>query len=159
MQHIADQLALTKSALYYHHPTKADLVRSVVQPAIDEVNEFLDQAGQAELSARELLEHFFDLNYRHRMVFLALLRDPSALADADAEGWVARLASDFQRLLAGPDPSSWQRICAVMAANGLSRAATLLTDIPLAQLRELSVQAALGLLEQPPPGPASAPAD
>lgn len=147
MQDIADRLALTKSALYYHHPTKADLVRSVVQPAIDEVDEFLVRAGRATRSARDLLEEFFDLNYRHRMVFLALLRDPSGLADVDAEGWVPRLAQEFQRLLAGPDPSNRQRVGAVMAANGLSRAATLLTDIPQAELRTLSVQAALAMLE------------
>ncbi|WP_199429096.1 TetR/AcrR family transcriptional regulator [Qaidamihabitans albus] len=153
MQHIADRLALTKSALYYHHPTKADLVRSAVQPAIDEVDAFLAGAADARLTTRELLEQFFDLNYRNRTVFLALLRDPSGLAEVDAEDWVPRLAQEFQRLLAGPDASSWRRICAVMAANGLSRSATLLTDIPPAELRELSVRAALALLEQPPPAP------
>ncbi|QSB13837.1 TetR/AcrR family transcriptional regulator [Natronosporangium hydrolyticum] len=151
MQQIADRLSLTKSALYYHHPTKADLVRSVVQPAVDEVDEFLAASVTAELRTREVLERFFDLNYRHRLVFLALLRDPSGLAEIEAADWVPRLAHGFQQLLAGPEPTDWQRICAVMAANGLSRAATLLTDVPLPRLRELSVQAALALLAQPEP--------
>ena len=59
---------------------------------------------------------------------------------------VTRLAGQAQRQLVGPDPSSDQRIRAVMAVNGLSRCATLLTDIPVDELRARSVDAALELL-------------
>ena len=151
MQDVADGLGLTKAAVYYHHPSKADLIRSVIQPAVDAVDGFLAEADRTPLGRRELLERFFDLNYTHRQAFLALLRDPSGLEMADAHNWVPRLAQNFQHLLAGPAAGPWERICAIMAANGLSRCATLLTDVPHDELRALSIEAALALLDQPAP--------
>jgi AcrR family transcriptional regulator len=148
LQHIADRLELTKAALYYHFPTKTDLVRSVVQPAIDDVEALLTDAGRRAMSPRELLERFFDLHHTHRLVFLALTRDPAGLAEADADNWVPRLAQRFQELLTGPDAGPEQRIRAVMAASGLSRCATLLTDIPADELRATTVDVALQTLGQ-----------
>jgi AcrR family transcriptional regulator len=147
LQDIADRLELTKAALYYHFPTKADLIRSVVQPAVDDVDAFLSEARDRTLSPRELFERFFDLNYTHRLVFLALTRDPSGLASADADNWVPRLAQQFQVLLAGSTPTTAQRVQAVMAASGLSRCATLLTDVPIDELRATSVEIAMRTLD------------
>lgn len=150
MQDIADRLGLTKTALYYHFPTKAALVRSVVQPAVNDVEALITQAQQDVMSRRELLERFFDLNYAHRKVFLALTGDPSGLIHADPDQWVPRLAQRFQDLLAGPDATAEQRIRAVMVASGVSRAATLLTDVPHDELRETTVTIAaqtMGLTE------------
>ena len=152
LQDIADRLELTKAALYYHFPTKTDLVRSVVQPAIDDVEALLTAAEHEAMPPRELLERFFDLHHRHRMVFLALVRDPTGLAGVDAENWVPRLAQRFQELLAGPEASTEQRIRAVIAANGLSRCATLLTDVPADELRSTTVDVALQTLGLPPAG-------
>lgn len=146
MQDIADQLGLTKAALYYHFPTKSDLVRSVVQPAIDEIIHFLSEARQRPVPPRELLERFFDLNYANRTVFLALTLDPSGLTDVDADNFVPRLAEAFEELLIGPDATNDQRVRAVMVANGLSRVATLFTDIPYDELRVSAVDAALHVL-------------
>ena len=150
LQDIADRLELTKAALYYHFPTKADLVRSVVQPAVDDVERLLAQAQRETMGPRELLERFFDLHHTHRMVFLALTRDPTGLAEADADDWVPRLAQRFQQLLVGADATNEQRIRAVIAANGLSRCATLLTDIPPDELRTTTVDVALQTLGQLP---------
>lgn len=150
LQHIADRLELTKAALYYHFPSKHDLVRSVVQPAIDDVERLLTDADHTALEPRDLLERFFDLHHAHRRVFLALIRDPTGLADVDADNWVPRLADRFQHLLAGPDAGTEQRIRAVIAANGLSRCATLLTDVPHDELRTATVDVALQTLDLPP---------
>jgi AcrR family transcriptional regulator len=146
LQDIADRLELTKPALYYHFPTKADLVRTVVQPAIDDVERLLAEADESAMTPRELLERFFDLHTDHRMVFLALVRDPTGLAHAEADNWVPRLAQRFQELLAGPEATNEQRIRAVIAANGLSRCATLLTDVPHDELRATTVDVALQTL-------------
>ena len=149
LQDIADQLGITRAAVYYHFATKAELIRSLVQPAVDDVDRFLTEAAERDMTPRELLEGFFDLTYSHRLIFHALTSDPTGLAEADAEDWVPRLAQQFQLLLAGPEPSERQRIRAVMAANGLSRCATLLTDIPYEQLRAESVDAATEMLASP----------
>ena len=146
LQDIADELGLTKAAIYHHHRSRDALVRSLVQPAVDAVEEFFARAGSEDLPPRELLEQFFDLNHAHRRVFAALTADPTGLVSADAHGLVGRLAVLAQRRLVGPDPSPDQRIRAVIAVNGLSRCATLLTDIDHDELRSRTVAAALELV-------------
>jgi AcrR family transcriptional regulator len=146
LQDIADELGLTRAALYYHYRSKDDLIASLIQPAKDDVDGFLAQASSAT-PTRELLEEFFDLNYRHRHIFFALVRDPTGLSSVDAEGWVTELAAQAQRLLAGEDPTPEQRIRAVVAINGLSRCATMLADIPHDELRRRSVDLALDIVE------------
>jgi AcrR family transcriptional regulator len=146
LQDIADQLGLTRAALYYHHPSKDHLIASLVQPAKDDIDAFLEQADPST-PTREVLAGFFDLNYRHRHVFLALIRDPTGLGSVDAEGWVTQLASRAQQLLAGDEPTNQRRMRAVVAINGLSRCATVLTDIPHDELREESVDLALEIVE------------
>lgn len=147
LQDIADELGLTRAALYYHHPSKDHLVATLVQPAIDDIDAFLAEAERTSPSPREVLEGFFDLNYRHRLIFLALIRDPTGLGSVDAEGWVTKLAAQAQRLLAGDDPTPDGRIRAVVAINGLSRCATVLTDIPHDELRARSVDLAVEIVE------------
>ena len=44
LQDIADLLGITKPALYYHFDSREDLVRSILQPLIDEGEAFV--AGQ-----------------------------------------------------------------------------------------------------------------
>lgn len=146
LQDIADELGLTRAALYYHHPSKDHLIASLVQPAKDAIDVFLAQTESTLPPPRDLLEGFFDLNYRHRLILLALIRDPTGLGSVDAEGWVTELAAHAQRLLAGDDPTPERRIRAVVAINGLSRCATVLTDIPHDELRERSVRLALEIV-------------
>jgi len=146
LQDIADQLGLTRAALYYHHPSKDHLIASLVQPAKDDIDDFLERATPST-PTRELLEGFFDLNYRHRHIFLALVRDPTGLGSVDAEGWITHLALRAQQLLAGNEPTHQQRMRAVVAINGLSRCATVLTDIPHDELREQSVDLALEIVQ------------
>ena len=146
LQDIADELGLTRAALYYHHPSKDHLIASLVQPAKDDIDDFLTRAEDAQLTSREVLEGFFDLNYRHRLIFLALVRDPTGLGSVDAEGWVTQLAAQAQRLLAGEQPTAEGRIRAVVAINGLSRCATVLPDIPHDELRQRSVDLALEIV-------------
>jgi AcrR family transcriptional regulator len=150
MQDIADRLGLTKAALYYHFPTKSDLIRAVIQPSIADVERFLTEAREQALPTREVLERFFDINYTHRTVFLALTLDPSGLAEVDTDNWIPRMAQTFQELLAGPEATTDQRVRIVMVANGLSRAATLFTDIPHDELRATAVGIALQSLEAAP---------
>jgi AcrR family transcriptional regulator len=147
LQDIADQLGLTRAALYYHHPSKDHLIASLVQPAKDDIDDFLARARARGLSTREILEGFFDLNFRHRRIFLALLRDPTGLGSVEAEGWVTQLAAQAQRLLAGDAPDTGARIRALVAVSGLSRCATVLPDVAEDELRAASVDLAMEIVE------------
>src|SRR6201993_738525 len=67
LQDIADKLGITKPALYYHFTSREDLVRSIVQPLIDEGERFLASHETArDASPRELLEGYFDFHFAHR---------------------------------------------------------------------------------------------
>lgn len=151
LQNIADRLGITRAALYYHHPSKDHLIASLIQPAKDEIDTFLASAERTQ-PPRQILEQFFDVNYRHRRIILALVRDPTGLGTVEAEGWVTQLASEAQRLLAGEDPTPEQRIRAVVAINGLSRCATVLEDIPYEELRQRSIDLALEITRDSNPG-------
>lgn len=57
LQDIANQLGITKPALYYHFPSREDLVRSILVPLIDEGERFVaDHEGRGAVDVRELLE-------------------------------------------------------------------------------------------------------
>ena len=51
LQEIADKLGITKPALYYHFASREDLVRSIVQPLIDDGEKFLTGCLLALLGA------------------------------------------------------------------------------------------------------------
>ena len=55
LQDIADRLGITKPALYYHFPSRDDLVRSIVQPMLDDGEKFLlaqEARGDAPVRVR-----------------------------------------------------------------------------------------------------------
>ena len=106
LQDIADRLGITKPALYYHFPSRDDLVRSIVAPMLDDGEQFLlAQEARGDAPVRELVEGFFDFNYRHRADVIMLLAEMPTLADLGlidkTLGWRTRLTA----LICGPSPT------------------------------------------------------
>jgi AcrR family transcriptional regulator len=145
LREIADQLGVTKAALYYHFSSKAELIRSIVQPLIDDTDRFIAEAAASARGPRELLESFFDLLVPHKPLFMALLRDASAFAYVDIEAASVRWLEQLQELLTGPNATDAQRIRAVAAVGGLSRC-VIMTNFPTPVLRAASVDAACDAL-------------
>ncbi len=145
LRDIADRLEISKAALYYHFPAKADLARSIFQPFITDVDSLLARAAGEHVAARELLEGLFDTLIPHRRAFLAILRDASALAHVDLEAASARWIDRFPDLLVGPDASPARRARAVVAVGGLSRVTTL-TDASTEDVRAAAIDAAVAAL-------------
>lgn len=83
LQDIASRLKITKPALYYHFSSRDELVRSIVQPMVDDLQTFLatNNAGDR----RQLLEDYFDVLWTHRVVLGIIVRDLAALGQL---GWV-----------------------------------------------------------------------
>jgi AcrR family transcriptional regulator len=145
LREIAELLGVTKAALYYHFPSKAELIRSIIRPLFDDTDRFIAEAEASATAPRDLLESFFDLLIRHKPLFVALLRDASAFAYVDIEAASVRWLERLQELLTGPDATEDQRIRAVAAVGGLSRC-VILTDFPTPVLRAASVDAACDAL-------------
>ncbi|MBE8521407.1 TetR/AcrR family transcriptional regulator [Amycolatopsis sp. H6(2020)] len=147
LQDIADRLGITKPALYYHFPSREDLVRSIIQPLLDDGEEFLlAQEARGDASARELIEGFFDFNHRHRAPVIMLLAEMPTLADLGlidrVLGWRARLTE----LICGPEPTLEQSARAVLALGGLQDICMQFPDAPVDELKAAAVAAALDAL-------------
>ncbi|ADJ46478.1 TetR family transcriptional regulator [Amycolatopsis mediterranei S699] len=147
LQDIADRLGITKPALYYHFPSREDLVRSIVQPLLDDGEKFLlDQEARGDAPVRELIEGFFDFNHRHRADVVMLLAEMPTLADLGlidrVLGWRTRLTE----LICGPAPTLEQQARAILALGGLQDVCMQFPDVPVADLKAAAVAGALDAL-------------
>ena len=147
LQDIADELGITKPALYYHFASREDLVRSIVVPLIEEGEQFV--AGQENLGhtdARQLLEGYFDFHYRHRQDLVLVLAELTMLADLGLIDKVLAWRDRLGKLVFGARPTLAQSTRAVVAFGGLQDCCLQFPDAPYEALRATSVEAALAAL-------------
>lgn len=150
LQQIADRLGLTKPALYYHFSSREELVRSLLQPMIDEAEQLVSAQEAAPVpSRRELLESYFDLTARHRHVNRLIISDPSTLAYLDLAPRVMHWRRRIIALLVGADASLADQARAVVAIGGLADCTVMFPDVPDDELRRVAVDAALSALTNP----------
>ncbi|SON60850.1 HTH-type transcriptional regulator TtgR [Mycobacterium simulans] len=147
LQDIADELGITKPALYYHFTSRDDLVRSILVPLIEEGERFVsDRESLGGIDARELLEGYFDFHYRHRKDLMLVLSELTMLADLGLIETVLAWRERLGRLVFGPEPTLAQATCAVVAFGGLQDCCLHFPDAPYEELRDSSVKAGLAAL-------------
>jgi AcrR family transcriptional regulator len=147
LQDIADELGITKPALYYHFASREELVRSIVVPLIEEGEQFVaDQENLGDTDARELLEGYFDFHYRHRQDLMLVLTELTMLADLGLIDKVLAWRDRLGKLVFGARPTLAQSTRAVVAFGGLQDCCLQFPDTPYKQLRDKSVDAALAAL-------------
>ncbi|MEW2354212.1 TetR family transcriptional regulator [Spirillospora sp. NPDC029432] len=147
LQEIAQRLGITKPALYYHFSSREELVRSIVQPILDEEEAFLARKEALDsVEPRALLEDYFDFHYRHRRDMVLMLGELTTLADLNlidrVMGWRGRLT----RLLYGPEPTLEQATRAAIAFGGLQDCTIQFADVPEDELRRAAVDGACAAL-------------
>ena len=149
LQDIADKLGITKPALYYHFTSREELIRSIVQPLIDDGEQFVtDQEIRDDVDVRELLEGYFDFMYRHRRDLVVVLTEFAILEDLALVEKVLAWHSRLGKLVFGPKPTLAQATRAVIAFGGLQDCCLHFPNTAPAELRAASVdgaQAALGI--------------
>jgi AcrR family transcriptional regulator len=147
LQDIADRLGITKPALYYHFTSREDLVRSIVQPLIDEGDRFVaDQESRRDTPVRELLEGYFDFHYRHRRDVMLVLTEIPTLTELGLIDNVLARRDRLGKLVFGPEPTLAQATRAVIAFGGLQDCCLQFPDAPLEELRAAAVEGALAAL-------------
>lgn len=147
LQQIADRIGVTKAALYYHFPSKAELARSIFIPWKEDLDALLDEAeSRGDLTPRELVERSFDVLHKHYRAFAASMRDASILEYVNLVDWTTEWAERFQTLLVGPEPTIAQRTRAAVALGGLNDAIFMLGGAPVDEVRPAAIDAALGAL-------------
>lgn len=117
LREISDRLGITKAALYYHYASKQELLISITQPLIDELEVVV--AGDPEPEA--LLSAYIDLLHRHQDVFQLVANDHASLAAAELEERSVQLRRTIVRRLAGPDPQPADFIRASAAFGAISQ--------------------------------------
>lgn len=147
LQDIADRLGITKPALYYHFSSRDELVRSIVQPILDEEKAFIGgQEALAEVEPRALLEGYFDFHYRHRKEIVLMLSELTTLADLGVIELVLDWRERLVKLLYGPEPTLAQAARAVIAFGGIQDCTIQFPDVPEDELRRVAVDGACAAL-------------
>ncbi|MGH3725944.1 MAG: TetR/AcrR family transcriptional regulator [Mycobacterium sp.] len=144
LQDIASRLEITKPALYYHFSSRDDLVRTIVQPMVDDLETFL--AAEAPVGKRELLEDYFDVLWKHRVIMGIIVRDLAALGQLELGEWMFAWRRKLIGLLAGNRPSVAQMTRATVALGGLSDCTIEYADRSQRQVKQAAVDAALAAL-------------
>ena len=148
LQDIAGRLGITKPALYYHFSSREELVRSILQPLIEDGERFVaeQEARSDPANPRELLEGFFDFHFRHRADLVLAVTELTTLADL---GLVDKMLAWRERLCTlvfGPNPTLEQATRGVIAFGGLQDCCLQFPDTPYEELRTATVDGALVVL-------------
>jgi AcrR family transcriptional regulator len=153
LQQIADRIGVTKAALYYHFPSKAELARSIFLPWKEDLDRFLDEAeASPDRPPRELISDAFDVLVRHREAFLAMMTDGSILTHIDLVAWTNEWAARLQSLFVGPEATIYEKTRVAIAFGGLNDAIFLLGGAPLEEVKPAAIDAvcaAIGIEEKP----------
>jgi AcrR family transcriptional regulator len=111
---LADALGMTKAALYYHFPGKADILLALVEPLLDSLDAIGEHAGQGREAS---MRAYVGLLAEGAPGMIQLMADPSAKRDLgeqlDSEGRFRRL----EEALAGHDGDVLAVRCAIGAVH------------------------------------------
>lgn len=150
LQMIADELGLTKAAVYYHFRAKNDILHAALQPGIDRLSALLDEAA-AMRGRRARTEHlvhgFVDFLVANRQNMVMASTDPERPEHPDKSD-VAVLHERGLHLLFGEHPSVAERL-AYSAVFTLPDCLAELTDVSDRELREALTSTLLRILRVP----------
>jgi len=144
LKQIADRLGITKPALYYHFASRDELVRSIIQPFMDELEHFVAERQPGDL--RLLLEDYFELIWRHRDVIVVVLHAPTVLVELNLMDRMWKWRTRLTSLLIGPEPTVAVQIHATVALGGMSDCAVEHAHRPFEEVKTAATDAALAAL-------------
>jgi AcrR family transcriptional regulator len=128
LQMIADNLGVTKAAIYHHFKTRDEILTAVVAPALTELRELIAAAAAqrgASAQADKLLTGFVDLTVRHRTLIAMIGTDPGvthALNSHHEELGV--LFSQPMEVLRDLNPTAAGEVNASLALGGIASTAS-----------------------------------
>lgn len=150
LQDIAGRLGMSKPALYHHFRSREDLVRSILQPLVDEGERYVvDQENRFKedrLAPQQLLEGYFDFHFEHRAALAVALGELTTLADLDLIDKLLSWCTRLVNLVYGPHPTLNQSTRGVLAFGGVQDCCMQFPEAPYDDLRTATVAAALSAL-------------
>jgi len=150
LQMIADEMGLTKAAVYYHFHAKSDILHETLMPGIQRVEALLDEA-ETMRGRRARIEHLVsglaDFLVRNRHYAVMASNDPAAKRNKhDDES--AAMRRRVQCLFYGENPTGAERI-SLHAALCIPDSLPNLVDLTDEELREALQTTMLRILRVP----------
>ena len=141
LQDIADEMGLTKAAVYYHYNAKLELLHAICEPVEKAMTAVIDRAAQLRTRRQKIdamVNGFANIMIEKRAVMRVLANDPvmngqMKLIKVDA------LFDRAVRVLYGDDPTPDQML-AVHAVTGLGDAIAALPDLSDDEVRTVLVR-------------------
>jgi AcrR family transcriptional regulator len=111
LQMIADEMGLTKAAVYYHYPAKSDILQAVMLPGIRRIEALLDEVAALRgrrARAEHLVNGFVEFLVGNRHLAVMASTDPAAkrFEEVDTETMRQRALT----LLFGDSPTGAERL-------------------------------------------------
>jgi len=154
LREIAEQLGVTKAALYYHFKSKDDIVDSFVSDRLARLDELIDWAMQqpADTAGRRATlqryaEEFFDSGGQAVMRFFE--QNPTVTRKLSSGQMIRERLLRIADALAGPDPSPNDQLRATLALFAVhgSLFALRRPDLSTEQRQRLALEVAYELLD------------
>lgn len=148
LQDIADELGLTKAAVYYHFPSKLELLQSICEPVYERVAEII-AAAAAQTSRQRRIEvvadGFAELTVGRRATISVLAADPVMHGRMKAGSKMDDLLDQLARVLYGDGPTADQ-LLAVRAIAGVNDTISALPELGDEEARAVLSRAVKRLL-------------
>jgi AcrR family transcriptional regulator len=149
LREIAERLDLTKAALYYHFNTKEDIVVSLFDALLADLDEIIawlgDQPSTPE-TRRRLIERYALLTRRWPPGLRRLIQDcGSTMREPVVTGKLRERFRTMARLLSPPGAPAVDRLKSAMALFAVNSAAFVLQDADLTPAEQYDAGVALAL--------------
>lgn len=139
LQQIADRLGLTKAALYYHFPSKDDLLAALHEPVAKDLESVLDaHEGQPDTSAtrRQFVQDYLDFLLRNRRTIAYIFRDLATLSHPVVAAGSGTRRARLERMLASDEVDFDEQIRISMVIGGMHAVIAQYPDSDGPELRE-----------------------
>ncbi|MGI5291203.1 TetR/AcrR family transcriptional regulator [Nonomuraea polychroma] len=152
LREIAEELGVTKAALYYHFKTKDDIVASLVDLRVADMEELLEwvkSQPRTPETRREALERYAAKLKLPRHIQMArfLERNQTALRDHPKLRRMRDLMLELANQLSGPDATPVERISRSLALFALHAGKWMPGDLTEDEVDKASMEVAQRLLE------------
>jgi len=132
VREIAERLGLTKTAVLYHFPAKADILAALAEPFLVDFEAALNSARTPWETVEAVLD--VHLKYRH-LLRNNIIKDVALLSQAAIARRFAKLMLEANRRVAGPDPDFDEKIRTAQIVAMLSDPVIIYADEPPDRLR------------------------
>jgi len=142
LQMIADELGVSKAAVYHHYRSKSEIVDAVLGPALSAMGVLVERAGRIDSPTQRqalVIDTLAEQAVAHRELFSVMLRELPVSHLLDTTRKAGTFAA-LQGLLAGPTPDP-----AAIVGSGifLSGLVALVTDSRLRELDQAELEGAI----------------